>query len=431
MLVNTNPPIIAVTGTKGKTTTVAVLAQVLRRLDWNVLRVDTTGHYINSERKSNVEDSKRIWGLVPTIAPGRYLFEFMQETDAAHQSVAVLETSYGSGSASGLGYRAHRVGVFLNVFEDHLGSSKRLQTPEDMAAMKSFIFRQIDQEGYAVFNADDARVVGRVGDIPAKKGVRLVACGLTFNAITQDEVFARGGAIVTVEDGWAVVKVNEQERYPVVDVRLVAWTFDGKFTPSIYNLLHTIGAVFALYDGHMPEGLGEIIQSSYLDAKNGRLVLLQGKTGVRVLADYAHEAHSLQELATLARNLAGTNGKVLGVVRMPYDRTDKQLCETGAVIGRQFDTVIVYDKIDGHFRHPQARTSNPRFSQQVGYTSRVVFDAVKESNPHSERILREDQALVRAAELARSSDVVVHIVNDDIERSLEFIVKTFDVQPVA
>jgi len=83
-------PIIAVTGTKGKTTTVAVIDQILRALDRDVLKVDTTGHYVNGEQRSTAEDSRRTWRLVPTRSPGRYLWEFHANPQLRKSGVALL-----------------------------------------------------------------------------------------------------------------------------------------------------------------------------------------------------------------------------------------------------------------------------------------------------------------------------------------------------
>src|SRR5665811_1639645 len=98
-------PIISVTGTKGKTTTVFVIDDILRKLGYNVVKVDTTGHFVNGKRKSTLDDSKRVWHLVPSVCPGRYLWEFFSHPELCEKGVAVLECSLGSSATSGLGYR--------------------------------------------------------------------------------------------------------------------------------------------------------------------------------------------------------------------------------------------------------------------------------------------------------------------------------------
>jgi hypothetical protein len=117
------------------------------------------------------------------------------------------------------------------------------------------------------------------------------------------------------------------------------------------------------------------------------------------------------------------------VVRLAHERTDELLRETGHVIADAFDEVVVYDKIDGHYRKPRPPFID-RYPQVIGRTSEVVAAAVAERNGKVTRIVREDEAVAFAAENAKPQDVVVVILNDDIERSLGFIKKSFKAEYV-
>lgn len=425
----TNPsalPIVAVTGTKGKTTVVKVLSQILHNLGKNILHVDTTGHFINGVRKSTLEDSKRIWNLVPSVGSGRYLYEFFQNPKLLKNGVAVLESSLGSSNLSGIGYRSHKVGVFLNVFEDHLGSSDRLMAQKDIADAKQFILERLDDNGYAVVNADDKLVVGKLSKIPKEIDYKLIACGINFSALNQQEVLRRNGWIVTVEDNKVIVKqgANKQE---IVDLSEIAWTFGGKFLPSVYNTLFIVGASLGVFDGKLESNFTQALKISRLNPDDGRLVLLRSDRGVKILADYAHEKQSLSQVGDLAKTLTTNNGRVIGVIRFAHDRTNEILQDTAKEIVKHFDSFIVYDKIDGHFRTAK-KIRNKRFKQEVGYISQVVYEAIYKYTNNVERIIREDLALERAAQIAQPDDVVVHIVNDDIQRSIGFVKKTFNAE---
>lgn len=419
-------PIIAVTGTKGKTTTVAVIADVLRSLNKNVLKVDTTGHFINGERRSTLEDSKETWRLVPSVAPGRYLWEFFANPSLQQDGVAVLECSLGSSSLPGMGYRYHDVGVFLNVFEDHIGSSSRIQSKDDIVAAKNFIFKQIMGDGYVVFNADDEYVV-KAFDVLPKEGERLqpvtlVPCGITFEAFDIASHLEKGGVAITLNPAHEVVLRSSEGDTVLADLKVIPWTFNGVFVPSVWNMISAIGALYGYFKGQLPEGFKEAVESVRLDRYGGRLTMLENEKGVKILADYAHEKVSLALVGQLARTKTAENGKVIGVVRLAHDRTDELMRETGEAIASSYDQFVVYDKIDGHFRPAKDAA---RFPQIVGRTSEIFSDAIKSVNPHVERILREDEAIARAAELARPGDVVVVIVNDDIKRSIGFIKDKF------
>lgn len=418
-----NTPIISVTGTKGKTTTVAVIADVLQKLGNNTLKVDTTGHFINGERRSTLDDSKEIWGLVPSVCPGRYLWEFHTDPTLQENGVAVLECSLGSSAIPGLGYRYHKVGLFLNVFEDHIGSSERVQSQEDIAKVKDFVFWRLDQDGYAIFNADDRWVTGRLEKIPKNRNITMIPCGLTFEHFDLDAHLAAGGVALT-RDGEYIVLRSQSKTEKLFSVNAIPWTFDGVFLPSIWNLMFAAAAVLARNDLHWNKEMQDAFEAVRLDPYGGRLTLLRANNGATIIADYAHEKKSLVDIANLARTKTGKGGKVIGIVRLAHDRTDELMRETGRAVGEAFDELMVYEKIDGYWRQPK-KVNDLRFPQIVGRTSEIFHGAILEKNPHAERILREDEAIAAVAKTVSPDDVVVVIVNDDIERSIGFIQQSF------
>jgi cyanophycin synthetase len=424
-------PIIAVTGTKGKTTTVAVIADVLKQLGNNTLKVDTTGHFVNGFRKSTLEDSKKIWNIVPSKAPGRYLWEFHVNPELQENGVAVLECSLGCSGPVGLGYQTHHVGVFLNVFEDHLGSNDKLKTRDDIAKAKRFVFAELSRdESYAVFNADDHRVVATLDDCwDEDRGITKIPIGLTFEFFDVETHIANGGVAITVNNaGDKIIMKSKGSEIILADMTKIPWAFDGKFLPSVWNIMAACGAIYGHYHGQLPDNFRAAMENVRLDKDGGRLTVLKAKNNAMIIADYAHEKVSLATIAKLAHEKVGKDGRVIGVVRMAYDRTDDIFYETGRVIGESFDDVIVYDKIDGHWRQPLVRGINVKFAQVVGKVSEKVANATREVNDNVHRIIREDEAVKYAAEIAKPNDVVVVIVNDDIKRSIDFIQDAFQAE---
>jgi len=421
-------PIIAVTGTKGKTTTVAVIADVLQKLNKNVLKVDTTGHFVNGERRSTLDDSKMAWRLVPSVAPGRYLYEFLQTPQLQSQGVAVLECSLGSSASSGLGYRYHNVGVFLNVFEDHIGSSDRITSKQDIVKAKQFVFTRLDpNDAVAVFNADDEYVVSALPALPKEiqnDPTILLPIGLTFAHFDLAAHLKKGGRAITMNDDLKIVVRSADSDTIVADINNIPWAFGGQFMPSVWNLLAAAAALYGHFHGKLPNDFREKFESVRLDPYGGRLTLLKASNGATILADYAHEKESLASVAELGRSLLRGKGRLIGVVRMAYDRTDELKFETGAVIGRSFDNIVVYEKIDGYWRMPVEK-KHARFPQTIGTTSQIVYEGAVSVNQHVTRILREDEALDYTARHAHPNDVIVVIVNDNIERSINFIREKF------
>ena len=152
--------------------------------------------------------------------------------------------------------------------------------------------------------------------------------------------------------------------------------------------------------------------------------MLRAENGATIIADYAHEKQSLMAVGELARKLTD-KGKTIGVVRLAYDRTDELIDETGQAIGKSYDSLVVYDKIDGYWRKPKKLSSRSRFVQEVGRISGLLSAAIKKTNENVTTILREDKALEEAARIAGPDDTVVVIVNDDIKRSIDWIREKF------
>ncbi len=418
---------ISITGTKGKTTVSYLVDNILMGLKKNTIRVDTTGHFVNGERKSTREDSIEIWQLVPTVCPGRYLWELNNFTNEERDNtVAVLESSLGCSNPAGLGYRSHDIGVWTNVMKDHLGSRPSLNSRADIAKAKEFVFNHISDNGYAIFNACDDLVCGKLTEI--WNGSTLIPVITDEKNIQMDiNKHLEDGGIAFVFNGTKIMLRNKNGDSLVYDAKNLPWVFDGHYAPSMINLTFAIAAVYAVYESSFPAGLNDVIDKVRLDPYGGRVTVLSAKNGATIIADYAHETESLTSVGHLARLLADKKGgKTIGVVRLAYDRTDELIDEAGQAVGRVFDEVVVYDKIDGYWRKPKKRTGFSYFVQEVGRISGLLSAAVKKTNPNVETILREDEALDFAAKKTGGNDVVVVIVNDDVKRSIDWIREKFD-----
>lgn len=427
---------VAVTGTKGKTTVVNVLSETLQRLGVDeVLSVNTDGHFFNGEQCSTISDSIGTWSMRPTVAPGRYLYEFLKrkKTDEAADSLikraAVLESSLSSGTTIGTGYAVVSVAVFLNVFDDHIGSSVRtdIKSRKDLAKLKSFIFTRMANDSYAVCNADDVLVVKSLKAIPKDKNPQILYFGLKQN--TARLLKKKNTLGVVTMEGDSVVYHTREGQTTVVSATEVSWTFDGRYEPSVYNLLAVVASVIGYYEGEIPERLREVLSQIHPDARSGRLVRFTCAKDITLIADYAHEGESLCEIALLGRKLTNTDGKIIGIVRLAHNRSDEHIKAVAKAIASEYDHLVVYDKIDGYWNIPdESQQEGKKFPKIAGRTSEVLYDAIVEYGGTVERIVREDEAIERASEIAADGDVVISIVGDDIERSVGFLEKGFDAE---
>lgn len=420
--------IIAVTGTKGKTTIVRALSEVLHRSGETTLRVDTDGYYVNERQMGTLEESKKLFNLVPTVSPGRYLLAMQQHYP---NFVAILEAAIGSGGKAGKGYGLHDIGIFSNVYEDHLGISDDIKTRAGIAKRKSFIFSEINMNGYAVFNADDKLVCSQLKEIPEFRSVQLLPCSFSRPIFDIKSHLSKGGKAFTILNENIVIQ-SKTESKSILSVKEIPWTFDGKYAPSIKNLLLIIGGLYAFFNGDIPQKTLDALKNYRFDKDGGRLSLIENDSHVKVLIDFAHERQSLSEIARLAKSLKkNSKNRTIGIVRLAPDRTDKMIFDTGKYIAPLFNHLIIYDKIDGMQRKEYIGVKS-NIKRAAGEVSEIFFNGAmssKRKNKGTERIIIESNAVKRASEIAQQGDVVVYICNDDHKKSIAYAQKYFRIKP--
>ena len=146
-------PIVAVTGTNGKTTTTRLISHIL----------GLSGKVVGMTSTDSVTIDK-----VP-ILQGDYsgpegVKKVMMDPTIDH---AVFEVARGGILRRGLGYELSDVGVLLNISSDHLGEGG-IDTLEELTRLKSTVTEAVKESGYAVFNADDKRVLSCMNRTEAK-----------------------------------------------------------------------------------------------------------------------------------------------------------------------------------------------------------------------------------------------------------------------
>jgi cyanophycin synthetase len=215
--------IFSITGTKGKTSITRLLSYLLHALGENVLRVDSEGHLVNEVKQSTFGDSIHLFGnLAPTVCPGKYLITMK---DFYPAFVAVMESSISCGQ-EGLGYKNHQIGIFTNVYRDHITGRPGRKNQKDLAKAKNFVFQKIATNGFALFNADDNYVCSQLKTIPKEKNVTLLPVGINFSFFNLKKHLSGGGEIVTLENNFVVIK-SEKETKKIININLVPWTFAG------------------------------------------------------------------------------------------------------------------------------------------------------------------------------------------------------------
>ncbi len=200
-------PVVAVTGTNGKTTTSRMVAHVAREAGHHVGWSNTDGIYVDGE----------------LVEAGDYSGPSGAGKVLAHREVdfAVTETARGGILLKGIGLASNDVSVVTNVTADHLGL-QGIDTVDQLAEVKGVVPRITRKQGWAVLNADDPRVFAMRLRTPARPWV----FSRDPDSPALREVLGAHGRATTVIDGW--ITVLEGERVdPLVEVVDVPMTLSG------------------------------------------------------------------------------------------------------------------------------------------------------------------------------------------------------------
>lgn len=382
----TRVPIVAVTGTNGKTTTTRLIAHIFKQSQQVVGYTTTDGIYIGDylveKGDTTGPQSAQVILQDPTV------------------EVAVLETARGGILRSGLGFGQCDVGIVLNVAADHLGIGD-INTVEDLAHLKSVVVEAARPNGYAVLNADDPLVAMMA---------RRVKAQVAYFTMNADNELVRshtqqGGLAAVYENGYlSILKGDWTLRIEqAVNVPL---TMGGRAPFMIANALAASLAAFA--QGVRIEDIRAALSTfqASADQTPGRMNLFD-LGNHHALVDYAHNPASYEALGSFVRNWTG--GERIGVVGGPGDRRDEDFVTLGQLAAEIFDRIIVKEDDDTRGR--------PR-----GEAAALITKGIEQARPNQayETILNETEAVNTALDNASAGSLVV-ILPESVSRALSLI----------
>ncbi len=351
-------PIVAITGTNGKTTTTRLIAHIHRQSGKTVGYTSTDAIYINEylvEKGDNTGPySANVILRDPTV------------------EIAVLETARGGILRSGLAFDSCDVGIVLNVAADHLGLGD-IDTIEQMARVKGVVAEVVNPQGYVVLNADDPLVAAMAENVHAHIAYFSMDAE---NPIVQEHIRRDGIAAVyengylSILEGTWTLRLEQAVNCPI--------TMGGLAPFMIANAL--AGALAAFVHGVDIEQIRQGLRSFYPSAEQtpGRMNLFD--LGDRhALVDYAHNPAGYQAVGQFVQNWPGQR---LGVIGGPGDRRDEDLIELGQIAAKVFDRIIVKEDEDKRGR-------------DAGEAANLIIKGILQTNPNLpyELILSETDAL--------------------------------------
>ncbi|HNC40035.1 MAG TPA: Mur ligase family protein, partial [Chitinophagaceae bacterium] len=353
-------PIIAITGTNGKTTTTRLTAHIAKSAGKKTGYTTSDGVYIQNQL------------MMKGDCTGPVSSQFVLKDPTV--DFAVLECARGGILKSGLAFQNCEVAVVTNVAADHIGLGG-INTVEAMAKVKAVVPETVFPHGYAVLNADDDLVYKMKYDLKCN----IALFSMDENNPRIKEHAAENGLSCVFENGYVtLMKGNWKIR--VLDVKKIPLTYEGKAVHNINNCLPAVLACYLFRDISIEDirtGLQTFIPSESLTP--GRLNFFHFKN-FTMLADFAHNPHGLRLLCDFVSKLDYPTR--IGVISGTGDRRDDDIRELGEISALHFDEIII--RCDKNLR---------------GRTADEIIDLLKEGivkvNPNIPvmTIPNEDQAL--------------------------------------
>ena len=394
-------PIVAVTGSNGKTTTVRMISHIFTRMGRKVGITTTDGIYID-ERLVRKADASGPKSALMVLQNPRVDF-------------AVFEVARGGILREGLGYGRNDVAVVLNVTGDHLGL-KEIDSLEQLAEVKRVIVEAVPRTGAAVLNADDPLVAEMRRHC---SGSVILFSMQESNPLIERWVRRGRKALVLDRDerGERIAIREGRRTMPIAYTHLLPATFEGRARMMVQNAMAAAAAAHAagahLHD--IRQGLRTFTTSIF--QAPGRLNLVE-VNGLKVVIDYAHNAHGLEAVGEFVERVTsaaptgpGAPGSAswsanlrVAVVATPGDRRDEDMRALGQVAARYFDDIIVRE---------DERTRGRRRGETAAMIMEGVQEAMREGARagSAEIVLEEQEAVRRALDRSRPGDLVVLCVD--------------------
>ena len=384
-------PIIAITGTNGKTTTTRLLAHIVKNNGFKVGFTTSDGIYVQNHMMEKGDTT------------GPISAEYILKDPTVE--FAVLETARGGILRSGLGFSRCDIGIITNIQEDHLGISD-IHNLDDLARVKSTVVKSVKKDGWAILNAEDEH---------CRKIAEDLRCNIAYFSMTEDNDFVRNlakeGKIVAVyENGFITIKKGEW-KIRVERAVNVPLTLGGKAKFMIANAL---AATLAAYlQGFKTEDISLALQTFIPSAAQtpGRMNIFDFKK-FKVMIDFAHNPSGYRGVEDYLQSVAAN--KKIGIIAGVGDRRDEDIRECAKIAGRMFDHIIIRQE-----KHLRGRSED----EIIG----LILDGISQSGRTitHEIITKETEAIKHAINSAEEGTYIVAL-SDVVTNAIEIVQEYLD-----
>ncbi|MBK8521541.1 MAG: cyanophycin synthetase [Chitinophagaceae bacterium] len=381
-------PIIAITGTNGKTTTTRLTAHIAKTAGYKVGYTTSDGVYIQNQMMMKGD----------CTGPVSSTFVLKDPT----VDFAVLECARGGILKNGLAFQNCDVAIVTNISADHIGLGG-IDSMEQMAKVKQVVPETVFNHGYAILNADDDLVYAM------KEGLK---CNIAYFSMDENNPRIKkhckdGGYAAVFENGYITI-MKGTWKIRVIKVSEVPVTYGGKALHNVMNCLPAVLSTYFWRDIEIEDiklALQTFVPSSAQTP--GRLNMFQFKH-FQFLVDFAHNPAGLELLCDFVSKLDGE--PKVGIISGTGDRRDEDIKELGRISGRSFDEIII--RQDKHLRG--------RTAEEI---VQLLLDGINETKTKEipvTIILNEKEAIMHAYNTAKPGSLIT-IMCDVVTEALDLI----------
>lgn len=313
-------PIIAVTGTNGKTSTTRLIHNTLLELGYKSGMSSTGGIVIGNETIRTGDTTGYYSAL-----------EVLKRKDV---NVAVLETARGGLIKKGLGFKTARACIITSLSEDHMGM-EGINSLEQLGKVKALIKEGLEEDGVMVIRATN-EIVNLF-----KENDRLILFENDKNDIICNHI-KNGGEAFYTREGYIVHNLNGVESN-IVSLNELEFTHNGASESNVRNVMAAIASIKTINND-----IDKIIKALKsircdLTTNKGRQNILNIKD-FKLIIDYGHNSEAFNEVFKIAKSLNPT--RITGLITAPGDRTDNHIIELGEIAANFCDKVIIKEQED-------------------------------------------------------------------------------------
>jgi cyanophycin synthetase len=385
---NARIPIIAITGTNGKTTTTRLIAHIATMKGFKVGYTTSDGVYIQNQL------------LMKGDCTGPASAEFVLKDPTVN--FAVLETARGGLLRAGLGFKRCDVGIVTNVAEDHLGL-KGVHTIEQLAKAKGVIPETVLPDGYAILNADDDLVYDMRKNIESN----LALFSMDENNSHIKAMQKMDGLCAIYENGYVTICKGEW-KMRVMKAINIPLTYGGRAKFMIQNVLPAVLAAYVrgFTLSEIKIGLETFIPSP--SQTPGRLNLFEFKD-FTILLDYAHNPAGMTALKQFTDNIEAT--KKVAIIAGIGDRRVQDNNEMGSIAATMADEIII--RQDKRLR-----------GKTEAELIKMLDDGIKMQDPNKKTTIipSERDAILHAVKTAEKGSLII-LCSDVVPDALELVKK--------